>query len=1591
MPKHQHQPWDIKSFNLGANKDKDKDLLGASSKGEYVDANNMRPTEIDGDTFALDKIGGEEIKYPNLNNACGVATPYAPFPPTMDYQCMATEEINDRIVEVWADKNKVGDSFIRVDGKIVLMSPKFPISVDYPPQTAKNETCVGGEIYITDFHVPPMIFNIDDMIKNGGVDGNPCTPKYFLDFDLNNYSINLSRQQDHPVFVEMIDLTSPNPQYVIPNAIQETAGGTSMAVGMYQYAIRYGYTAGDVTVWSVNTPLIPVVDIMSAETPTYPSVRQVGVPPSPGIGRGYGIKIRFRVNNVLKYNKIEIRRVSYDAGDPLGTTHQAFLIHTIVDIEELPLGTVIDFLDRGAGGEEIITPDTDTEILSAIDSAKAIRYYNNRLYLMNIKYADRDISPSDIGIPKVDGHYTYPILHNMGKQGHHRIYNSAYYKSYKRSERYSFAMVFLDNLGQKSFAIPLDSNYQYPDRRDTVSATTLADVKAFGKGDSTDGNSTVKAADSVAGVSYTHEVFDMKQAIHKNNVVDFFNIMCITPNPLDINPGRNTNDCETYTTSYPSGFPTPPGTRVTVDEIGYKPLRPTGKTDTITNHDAVISTAVYQGSGGGWKKYSNQDASPVAGTNYFPKGFGPNYYSLGSAIKKINFNNIPWAQSAYVVRTKSAERIIAQGIGCYAFLEAGGIIGPNVCKDLSKFLFFSQDIAAGLVDAATITDMVDNPSSYQVEFVSPLGFFSEVYSGEGELIPNNDNSIDIVSYLRILYEDGSINLGDSNVGPQVIGNGGYVEFGRWRNYDQGTVGPSAMFNDNRNRELTGEKKVFDLSLVEYPVSLGTDSRQPMFRITTTYTGGLYEFYGSGGGANNDFEDAGLKNWHEPMYIINIIKKENIPDDGNVVEYYETGQYLKKESLIAKYDPTLDVAESQVIYLVDERWEDCISNVYAPIATRELQQRYIYIKETSNSVPKRWVDITYMDNTLIGNILLDIETNNSATYGIYGVYTHTNSNDEFYGIKIGRQGTVNGFDTSAWYITIPEAFIPVDQSLIYVNYDDNIPIKFFGGDTYLGESIFSPIDCKGEPTGGGSTNFKFDNGWPYNRFEVNPRLFTPNKVQPGVAIINRIQDSFRFRMKKIRQMAIMATVETKVATQYLTTNDSTGLGDSYNDKIFPQVHYVMRPNSYGATAENPTTTCPSTWPNVTYNLIQPAYTNDDYQEATLGDGTNHPSTDWLYGGIRLPYTIDFAFNIDYSKLPLTAKDFSKPKVGFNEETHFCTRVAWSEARAVNEIDAPGLKTFNPLSVYDISDDTGAIKYAFDCLSSKGRNLYAITDSGICLLLTDKQNVTDAAINQVALMSITSVVGVQDQFWLNKRVGMTDEMWRSGAEYDNALYFANLTSVYRLHNNAVEDIGNGYKVKIKSDLINNMKKGYGNALTGAYDIYHNEYWITIEYGESECTTFAYNVANKHWNGTYDYCFDKYLSFNTETYGMKGAETYTLDRGFLIDGSSIVSEVIQVTAPKQLFSKEFIRIRIASDVKPTEVQFSYDDFTNIAVLNLATQGNRYLLDYGAYEQYVPRANQTVNKYRLQGRKLLYKIVHSTEEEFRVVDVGVQYKLLK
>ena len=55
--KQQHHPKDIRTFSLGANYDINKEFL-LGDKGTYIDACNMRPSDMSGDNGALKKIKG---------------------------------------------------------------------------------------------------------------------------------------------------------------------------------------------------------------------------------------------------------------------------------------------------------------------------------------------------------------------------------------------------------------------------------------------------------------------------------------------------------------------------------------------------------------------------------------------------------------------------------------------------------------------------------------------------------------------------------------------------------------------------------------------------------------------------------------------------------------------------------------------------------------------------------------------------------------------------------------------------------------------------------------------------------------------------------------------------------------------------------------------------------------------------------------------------------------------------------------------------------------------------------------------------------------------------------------------------------------------------------------------------------------------------------------------------------------------------------------------------------------------------------------------------------------------------------------------
>jgi hypothetical protein len=578
------------------------------------------------------------------------------------------------------------------------------------------------------------------------------------------------------------------------------------------------------------------------------------------------------------------------------------------------------------------------------------------------------------------------------------------------------------------------------------------------------------------------------------------------------------------------------------------------------------------------------------------------------------------------------------------------------------------------------------------------------------------------------------------------------------------------------------------------------------------------------------------------------------------------------------------------------------------------------------------------------------------------------------------------------------FIPQAENEIVVKYDNRIPVRVFGGDTWINESIWAVKDK--EYTKGGENidestldefngigDFRLNVAWPFKRFEINERHFIIKNATAGVG---KIQDENVYNVNptgikpsSLRQLIAMWTAETKINLSF-SFNDEGVLHSSLQQ--LPLKNYVMRPHQWdddqfasGATA---------------------AYADNnifaDY-ETDYGD----EYLNWQFGGYRfLPQV-----NLDYSKKDNTRAIASVPELGFEEQNEFCTRIIWSARRPINVQDTPSIRTFPTQNVHDISDDTGEIKYAYDAISDKGNNLYAFTDSGVAILLIDKRLIHE--INGTELATVGSDIGgILNELWLNKEIGMTDELWRSAGEYSNIISWMNDSSVYTMAGNSILDIGRkGYHSHIKREFLDKLGTGYADKVAGLYNVLNNEYWCNTQFKTPEDTdrpTIVFNQAKQQWEGTFAYDFDRYLSFNNNAYGLRDLETYHLDQGRIINGSLVEAYLIQASAVVSLttgFSKtnisdkEFIRIRINSDNKPTKVEF-FDDLSQLIANNVQCEIDTIanpdaLRDYYGFEHYIPR--RTVNRNRMQGRLLIFKIIHNLDEDFKVVTTDIQYKPLK
>jgi hypothetical protein len=1525
--KQQHHPQDIKTYQKGINSDANKEILGNSEEGEHVDALNMRSVSMDGDNYAKKKIKGEESLFPLIDNRCN-----APDPSTLTfagYVCMMAQEVNGRIVEIWASYIEGELPFMRIDGQIVLYSDDFPIDIFYPLQYDKNESCVGGEIYVTNNNTTPMVFSIIDLMENSAmIDGFECTEKYFSEFDITAYTINPSAILHKPAFIKQ-DISSAGYDFVI--------GTSGLCVGSYSYSYRMVDSQGERTNFSPITELIPVVRKNSSATlNSYPHQQTFSSEPDITSSTIYGNHIRLRYENSADFISIEVRRDSWYAGDPLTNPPVSEIIGTIPINAGMNVLNVFDRAEANFPGSAILTLEEQSSQLAPIRRAKAIRYFNQKLYLMNVGYQSKDISGTVTFVDENDAGFA--TIENMGKPGHKHVYNAAMHKSNMRGERTGFGVVLFDKNNNASYAteVPNLTNFQFPERREElIESSDEYDLSYKG---------VVRAANTDGDVSWTHEVFDLEDAVSKTGQDE--------ERPGD--PLRY--DYE--------------------DGEAYHAMNPTSQNDSESDLNKAVNSQVSQFDAGlFWKDYT-------------PPAFGPNYYAQGFALKGID-TYPDWADGFSVVQTEPAKRVVAQGLGFYSLIEAEPGIGADTQKETDAFWAYFPDLE--LLNPEIAEDLVNNAGAgYKIQCVSPLGYFSEVYNSRKAELDQTRFGTDIITYARVIRDKYSTDT-TQQINPILGDDSGLIDdlihdpsqeyrypaYGRYTN-SLTPDGPSFPSNGSGNFEFT----ILDVN------DITTNSgRQTYFRIQVDEQ--VYNELGVNGALNfsNNAAEAGVMEWREPMYVINLVKDVNI-NPGLTTEYKYTGNYIKFKSLVLESNGS----NGQTATLVSERWEDCIPQIAGQInglTTYGALKRFVYVVGT-DEIERRWMNVQFESAPTITTILTALDTFGvyndpiiTDGFDIYGIYTSTQSSGDVDNVC---QVFTLTFNETPLYTAFT---IPAPGSKVYVKYDNRIPVRVFGGDTYVNESIWAVLDNEynndGDPKDD-ANDFRLNVPFPlksYRYVDTYPIWENSDPWNYEFGYNFQFCNAAKLESARIRQLITMWTAETRINLSFAFNNEAPDKANS--DQFFPLINYIPRP--YKWNNNNPTD--------------RTTFENDNNLQAQYYDDYGFEWNLWVFGGFRFTPQV----NLDYSKSQTTKLFTSVPAVGFEEETDFCTRIIWSLKRPPNAQNTPSVKTFLPDAYFDISDDTGEIKFGWSALSSdKGNNLYALTDSGVCLLLVDKRIVSEINANELATVG-SDAGGILNQLWIDKTIGMHDETWRSWAEYSNVLFFCNGIAAYTFGDNQLTDITKTGFFELLNRRFNSLiNPGYGSQLSGGFNVLTKEYVMTVSApGEEPGDPSVFNTlifgtqqASLQCQSTYNY--DKYLYYKNHFFGMKNEGeyngTFELGIGNQINGEDMPCYVSGISDAVIIADKEFIRIRVNSNSKPEQIYFyksfndyktdTFDSVVDAVVVPLSIK------NYFGYECYVPRSVVPPH-YRNQGRVLIFKVVSSADEEFLVTSTGVQYKALK
>lgn len=1427
-----------KLFGKGIDNRSSIDIQGVVNKEKYLYSRNARVSSRT-DFNALERIDGEVIRFE-----------YVYSNPDM-YRCIGDANINNHIVSFWASiewrEDEPTPGLITIDENIVLESIKFPIRHCYILDIDKNESCLGGEIYITDNNLPPMYFNIKDLIDSylaGSL-------KYFDDFDYTNYTINLKNPTNTLVF----------------KGLKSVGGLNGRPVGQYSYSYRAVSDDGDKTNFSVSTPLIIVprnqVDTEPL-TQAFKFTSTRGDSADSDSNTNYAPILRLRIDNFQGYNYIELRRTEYNNGQGIGYTPQSYIVQRIQIFPNQ--FSVIDIIDSVSNQTDRIpvASDDETNAIAVIKRAEAIRYFKNKIVLGNVEYEKRDNSEIQLELVERSGEKLTPMMVHMEEKGFRDPIHAAYHRSYMNGEIHGFALVLWDDSFQRTYVYTFDElrNIKFPDKRKAVLPTYP------NSHDATDYYNSLFHNYGYKNVNFRTQFFYVQsQDTNANNVInqaeDTFEVVLHTGytkknRTTDIPTLVQGINMESVKRQYrepnrlianitQDSFDPPSWNSINPANNGYEVRNPINDND-ITDDDRSYGANISVFDGDNWLTYE-------------PDGFFPHYNSLGLCI--FGITGFPeWVKAFSVVRTKSANRVIAQGLGVYSMEEMGtGLITPvfgfdpysntaaghafnnpvpnqneptspksnepdrnllgskwytlrQVKKDIFTIHCNFPDFESGFLSQTLLEDIIKNPSSYKLQIVEPLGYFSEVFNGDsthahdgaidGGVFPlvniAIDQKIDMVTYARCQDQD---LMPNSRVGLY----GRYSRFGGQR--EDGSVtgtffspAPGGYILDIEEVRINTDNED-GVWFLEIKTTQEIWLKESLHRLNNGQSNGMY---------SRHYNDSEVKNFQECLYVVNIINPSAEIPNSATQEYLSPLNYIKLESKVGISNGD----DTQSFQIVDERPEDYFTHPFSGDSGNK--NKFIYIKQENTGKYLNFINITWFDSFDISAIDNDINTGSTIFCGkeIHGKYKALTK--DF--VEISSVYSYTG-------ATIGANKIQKDDE-IYVRYDSNQQISVFGGEILHNDAVFTYKNRRSSIEGvtniwqhpGGNryyvrrdhyvSQFGLGVGFPFMGYTMSSSVYKHHYYDNK----GRVQEERDIALNYVRQWLFLYTCQARTNLSYM-----------YGD-YFPNIGYVERPNIWNKNK------------SVVDNKVFARYDEDYPNEIDK----------WNSGGFRINmFKNESKFNFDFSKEAVHDKQYSRQEFLKELNQKYCTRLVWSQTRPIDNYGSPNLKSFRPFNYFDLPDKDGDIRKLHISTDNNGDNLYVFCENEVSLVLTNKQTISGAS-GQVLTTTSTNnsnFIGQAVPLNVGKNKGLQRIHKWSFTDNGNEVFFVNENGVFNFSNGKIAKIIEGNNDKLIQKLqeqfgilrVHNTSEAVYLECLGYsyYDVEYNEYGYDTKYPRVDFSKF------------------------------------------------------------------------------------------------------------------------------------------------------------